>query len=145
MDGTGGPLGELPNMRWCGETNRYYASKNINQDHIESSLVDLDQSAVEPIVRLPVHQRIVDTLPQLARKKRERAQSIECSICYRNTVHHTADPRMRFVSLPCTHSFHLYCIDEWLVKRNGSCPLCRQAVDVSLETAARSAISAVHR
>jgi hypothetical protein len=137
MDGYKGPLGELPNMRWCGETNRYYAAKDWVPYQAESAqsrsatFADIDR-----ILKRPVDKRIVETLPRL--NKRGRAQSVECSICYKSSVHHTMDPRMRFVSLPCSHAFHLYCIDEWLVKRNGSCPLCRQAVDISLETAAKS-------
>ena len=139
--GSKGPLGELPNMKWCGETNRYYAAQGTHGANMEScNTHGIDPTEAEQIIKQPVDPRIVDTLPRLmAPKKRGRSQSIECSICYRNTVHHTMDPRMRFVSLPCAHSFHLYCVEEWLVKRNGSCPLCRQSVDVSLTIAAKSA------
>jgi len=144
MDGYKGPLGELPNMRWCGETNRYYAAKGSAPYQAESAQSHCVNSGdIDRILTRPVDKRIVDTLPRLAGggKKRGRAQSVECSICYKSSIHHTMDPRMRFVSLPCSHAFHLYCIDEWLVKRNGSCPLCRQVVDISLETAAKSVMT----
>uniref|UniRef100_A0A7S3F533 RING-type domain-containing protein n=1 Tax=Haptolina ericina TaxID=156174 RepID=A0A7S3F533_9EUKA len=41
--------------------------------------------------------------------------------------------------LPCGHSFHSRCADEWLTKNVGSCPLCRQPLTptlASLEAAA---------
>lgn len=28
-------------------------------------------------------------------------------------------------TLPCGHKFHTACIDEWVVRGNGECPLCK--------------------
>lgn len=131
-----GPLGQLHNMKWCGETNRYYADRVEYAEHVSMDAVE--RSSVDEVVNRPIQRGIIDTLPRVSNKKRSRGQSIECSICYKSSVPHTVDPRMRFVSLPCDHAYHLYCIEEWLVKRRGSCPLCRRCVDVSLEAAAMS-------
>jgi hypothetical protein len=136
--GTSGPLGELPNMRWCGETNRYYAIRIEHGNDLPSNTSTVSKHEIECVINRPVDPKIVDTLPTSNSRKRGRAHSAECCICYRNLVHHTLDPRMRFVSLPCNHSFHLYCVGEWLTKRRGSCPLCRKPVDTSLNTAAGS-------
>ncbi len=140
-----GPLGVLPNMRWCRETQRYYTTLP------QSLQCDRDSSKVHPqessrpnnlteylnrVAQVPANTRIVSTL-----KKRGRIQSSECSICLRSAQSNNGDPRMRFVSLPCRHSFHLYCIEEWLCKRNGSCPVCRSPADVALSQAACSAMS----
>uniref|UniRef100_A0A5F8HCR9 RING-type E3 ubiquitin transferase n=1 Tax=Monodelphis domestica TaxID=13616 RepID=A0A5F8HCR9_MONDO len=45
-----------------------------------------------------------------------------CSICV-NT--YTQGNKLR--QLPCTHEFHVHCIDRWLAENN-TCPICRQAV-----------------
>jgi hypothetical protein len=141
MNGSDGPLGKLPNMRWCGESNRYYTTINphlvCHEGNNPSHQDDNYEAPISQVQSSPVDQVILDTLPRLSRK-RERIQSIECSICFRNTAHSKTDPRMRFVTLPCGHPFHLYCIEQWLSKRNGSCPNCREPVDTSLATAARS-------
>ena len=138
-----GPLGPLPNMRWCDKSNRYYAVMDAGLMH--NSLDDTycrdsptDSDPCEQVRSTPVDTAILHTLPKISRK-RERIQSIECSICYRNTSNPKSDPRMRFVNLPCGHTFHLYCIEQWLSKRSGSCPNCRQPVDTSLAAAAGSA------
>ncbi|KAJ3313619.1 hypothetical protein HDU93_004880, partial [Gonapodya sp. JEL0774] len=44
-----------------------------------------------------------------------------CPICM-----DTFTPGVALRRLPCTHSFHVRCVDEWLVMRRGECPLCRR-------------------
>ena len=45
-----------------------------------------------------------------------------CPVCFTNFQR---GDRLRV--LPCKHSFHQACIDEWL-NRNASCPLCRRSI-----------------
>jgi hypothetical protein len=139
-----GPLGHIPGMRWCGESNRYFAEiaasstrcDPVDMVHPHPEAVNR-MTALNSVRLMPVQPEIVRSLPLMSRK-RGRIASADCVICLRSGLDHRTDPRLRFVQLPCKHSFHLYCVEEWLVNRSGSCPVCRQAVDTSLAVAAGS-------
>lgn len=134
-----GPCGRLSGMRWCGETNRYYAElpNGAPTDIVtQAAPLFMLQNQLESVRLAPVDIRIVKTLP--FHKKRAREESPECSICLRTGLDHRSDPRSRFVQLPCRHRFHLYCVEKWLAKLSGSCPSCRTAVDTSMAVAART-------
>lgn len=45
---------------------------------------------------------------------------LRCPVCL-DDFEENQDVRV----LPCSHSFHTYCIDPWLLNVAGSCPLCR--------------------
>ncbi|XP_038171703.1 E3 ubiquitin-protein ligase RLIM-like [Arvicola amphibius] len=45
-----------------------------------------------------------------------------CSVCIRE---YTEGNKLR--KLPCSHEYHVYCIDRWL-SENSTCPICRRAV-----------------
>nr|XP_048273608.1 E3 ubiquitin-protein ligase RLIM-like [Myodes glareolus] len=45
-----------------------------------------------------------------------------CSVCFRE---YTTGNKLR--KLPCSHEYHIYCIDRWLLE-NSTCPICRRAV-----------------
>uniref|UniRef100_A0A8C0E2U8 RING-type E3 ubiquitin transferase n=1 Tax=Balaenoptera musculus TaxID=9771 RepID=A0A8C0E2U8_BALMU len=51
-----------------------------------------------------------------------------CSICM---TEYTEDSKLRI--LPCSHEYHIYCIDRWL-SENSACPICRGQVVDSNET-----------
>jgi hypothetical protein len=70
-----------------------------------------------------------------SRPARELALDVEkgtdsCAICLDN---YSDEDLCR--ELPCKHIFHAEEIDEWL-RRNPSCPVCREQVDVELGSAA---------
>ena len=135
------PLGPIPGMRWCPESKRYFSSAadSVSLDSfISGSEVNSVYSlATESVRKTPVTEQFLRTLPQKTRK-RNRAGSDDCSICLRSGINGKDDPRMRFITLQCRHSFHFYCAAQWLTKRSGSCPVCRSAVDTSLYVAASS-------
>ncbi|XP_049984904.1 E3 ubiquitin-protein ligase RLIM-like [Alexandromys fortis] len=45
-----------------------------------------------------------------------------CSVCIREYME---GDKLR--KLPCSHEYHVYCIDRWLLE-NSTCPVCRRAV-----------------
>ncbi|XP_078699854.1 uncharacterized protein LOC144926720 [Branchiostoma floridae x Branchiostoma belcheri] len=49
-----------------------------------------------------------------------------CTICM---VEYKTGNKLR--RMPCAHEFHSKCVDRWL-KQNGSCPVCRQQVEISV-------------
>jgi len=142
-----GPLGEISGMTWCGESNRYYAKQLEFRNHFQSDILNDEcsnaQLNLENVRLAPVHTNITRSLPVM-RSKRSRADSVDCAICLRSGADHKLDPRCRFVQLPCRHSFHLYCVEQWLSRRSGSCPTCRTPVDSSLATAAKCSSSFSH-
>ncbi|NXN78747.1 RNF6 ligase, partial [Bombycilla garrulus] len=52
----------------------------------------------------------------------ENERSKTCSVCINE---YAAGNKLR--QLPCTHEFHIHCIDRWL-SENSTCPICRQPV-----------------
>jgi len=48
----------------------------------------------------------------------------QCTIC------HDIIPRIELQSLPCSHTFHVQCIQQWFETRTEqTCPVCKQTVD----------------
>ncbi|NWH90539.1 RNF6 ligase, partial [Aegithalos caudatus] len=52
----------------------------------------------------------------------ENERSKTCSVCINE---YATGNKLR--QLPCTHEFHIHCIDRWL-SENSTCPICRQSV-----------------
>ncbi len=137
-----GPLGDIPGMRWCGESNRYYARLPTHGPATTSSFNTQEFAKIsdpeEAVRRTPVTSKVLESLPT-ARRKRCRLGSDDCAICLKSLL--TKDPRTignRTVSLPCNHSFHKECNSKWLSSHSGCCPTCRTVVDTSLAVAAAS-------
>lgn len=49
-----------------------------------------------------------------------------CNICYDEI-----NIKKLHRELPCMHVFHPECVDTWLLKCNGTCPICRQNIYVN--------------
>ena len=65
----------------------------------------------------------------------ERYVSAEDAICCICLGKYKDDVQLR--ELPCSHHFHVECVDKWL-KINASCPLCKHEIGDSREVAAES-------
>lgn len=65
----------------------------------------------------------------------ERSVSAEDAICCICLGKYKDDVELR--ELPCTHHFHVECVDKWL-KINASCPLCKLEIGDSSEVEAES-------
>ncbi|KAH9295963.1 hypothetical protein KI387_039551, partial [Taxus chinensis] len=68
--------------------------------------------------------------------EKERPVSGEDAICCICLGKYKNDEELR--ELPCTHYFHVECVDKWL-KINASCPLCKHEIGESSEAVSESA------
>ncbi|KAK6736088.1 hypothetical protein RB195_019020 [Necator americanus] len=72
-------------------------------------------------------QRVKGLLEQIpADEFRSDMKGSECAICM---VDFEPGERVRF--LPCMHSFHQTCVDDWLM-RSFTCPSCLEPVDSTI-------------
>ncbi|KAL8181221.1 UNVERIFIED_CONTAM: hypothetical protein K2H54_049953 [Gekko kuhli] len=62
----------------------------------------------------------IDNLPMRNFGKSDALKT--CSICI---MGYTEENKLR--KLPCSHEYHVHCIDRWL-SENSTCPICRRAV-----------------
>ncbi|XP_057871383.1 E3 ubiquitin-protein ligase At1g63170 isoform X1 [Cryptomeria japonica] len=67
--------------------------------------------------------------------EKERSVSGEDAMCCICLGKYKDDEDLR--ELPCTHYFHVECVDKWL-KINASCPLCKHEIGESSESASES-------
>ena len=58
--------------------------------------------------------------------KSNRNNSEECVVCLGELNDDSSEKPTK--TLPCNHTFHQECIDEW-IKKDGRCPVCRHVVD----------------
>ncbi|RCN32895.1 zinc finger, C3HC4 type [Ancylostoma caninum] len=72
-------------------------------------------------------QRVKGLLDQIpADEFRSDMKGSECAICM---IDFEPGERVRF--LPCMHSFHQTCVDDWLM-RSFTCPSCLEPVDSTI-------------
>ncbi|KAK9926042.1 hypothetical protein M0R45_023296 [Rubus argutus] len=87
---------------------------NLNHDVIRDGGVETRGLSRDLLKKLPCHEILGDT---------KAARVSCCTICLQDLE---AGETVRTLPL-CQHTFHLACVDKWLL-RHGSCPLCRQNV-----------------
>ncbi|KAG6407399.1 hypothetical protein SASPL_130390 [Salvia splendens] len=68
----------------------------------------------------------LSALPSWRYKDVEQAQNLEIQECCICLAKYKEKEEIR--QLPCTHLFHLNCVDQWL-KIISCCPLCKQEID----------------
>ncbi|RCI02434.1 E3 ubiquitin-protein ligase rnf13 [Rhizopus stolonifer] len=77
---------------------------------------------------LTVEQSLVDLLPtRTFKKKTSSVESLShhCVICLDGFEQGHVLRR-----LPCQHEYHRDCIDTWLTRKNNTCPLCLQRIEI---------------
>ncbi|WCJ23063.1 RING/U-box superfamily protein [Euphorbia peplus] len=80
------------------------------------------------MLTLPAPESIVDSFPLKNHKKlcgteRGTSDTQQCHICL---IDYEEDDKIRV--LPCSHEYHMSCVDKWLKEIHGVCPLCREDV-----------------
>lgn len=72
------------------------------------------EEGLEDVLHALVRSKVDDALQSLL-----RLNGVVCSVCTQDFV-----DGEEYVTLPCTHLFHMHCILRW-VSVSGNCPLCR--------------------
>ncbi|KAJ4847649.1 hypothetical protein Tsubulata_002762 [Turnera subulata] len=80
------------------------------------------------MLSLPAPEAIVDSFPLKDHKKPCKTENgshdaEQCHICL---VDYEEGDKIRV--LPCSHEYHMLCVDKWLKEIHGVCPLCRDDV-----------------
>ena len=88
-----------------------YASQFSNLDDFLNLAEDNSQGATS---------QEISRLPHL-----EASDSGSCCICIQDV-----EKGEQITVMPCSHTFHSSCVDEWLVQK-ASCPICKATLDAS--------------
>lgn len=109
-----------PNMMQQSSSyvNQLYQHNVIRQRQAEERGKEIDEAKKMRI------RGLLDQIP--ADVFRGDMASNECAICM---IDFEPGERIRF--LPCMHSFHQECVDEWLLK-SFTCPSCLEPVDSTI-------------
>lgn len=98
---------------YCQSSVRHYLAVNafrMHQRQLEEQNVALQQRATARIQELPIVEY---------RHDGASGDRTVCAICLEEL-----QDEMRVRKLPCSHLYHIACIDPWLVS-NRTCPLCK--------------------
>ncbi|KAI5059481.1 hypothetical protein GOP47_0025800 [Adiantum capillus-veneris] len=98
----------------------------LDEIHRQSSAVS--QSEVLSLAPLRAPDLIVESIPmklfrEVDSSKNKEEQALQCHICL---VDYEEGDCLRV--LPCSHEYHMTCIDKWLKEVHRVCPLCRRDV-----------------
>ncbi|GAB2289133.1 hypothetical protein Dimus_023436 [Dionaea muscipula] len=89
----------------------------LDEIHRQPSSVSL------PTISPPAPESIVDAFPLRTFNKSNSIKSEEDAQCYICLAEYADGDEIRI--LPCHHEYHMLCVDKWLKKIHGVCPLCR--------------------
>jgi hypothetical protein len=105
-------------QKWLDETTKH-AYQNIIQDRVNSLYPTLAEHKTLYILTVSPQRIITLELSPFAPPV-STAVTKMCAICYEEdtVVRHT---------LACNHTFHLHCIEKWLLNKR-TCPMCRYKV-----------------
>ncbi len=124
-------LGVLNKVNQYYNLNEFIESyKNFATNFAEGGRFELNYANttlfVFPPLTKPISPERLEELAPLRCKGLENVDDSDqypdmCGIC-----HESYHPNRLNRILPCMHSFHAVCVDEWLLYRSANCPLCRQ-------------------
>ena len=66
------------------------------------------------------------------RIRKTKLKNQECSICLNPLGQNQEDieaPTRHFYLTPCKHKFHEKCLENWVVRANKKCPVCRGEIE----------------
>ncbi len=106
----------------------------INEQPLNSSIIfntlmmNFAGNLLSELVNIPVQENVVCTLDETEKNKLEKVileNNLDkcCSVCMDEL-----EKDNEVINLPCGHTFHSHCIEEWLSKYNYNCPVCKKEV-----------------
>mmetsp|Transcript_12663 Transcript_12663/g.12757 ORF Transcript_12663/g.12757 Transcript_12663/m.12757 type:complete len:425 (-) Transcript_12663:13-1287(-) len=111
-----------PNLAYVLESSRVWLNSGLID--MDVALAELEQS-IETINSHRVRaapRDLVETFP--IREIRQNEEGLDkCTVCYCEY-----EPGDKIKTLPCSHFYHDFCIDQWL-NRSNVCPLCKYKIE----------------
>lgn len=104
----------------CYISCKYCIGRQVQQDQTDPSSPTGRAQALEAVSSMDTPAIELCPTTQIGDGRASMPQDNTCSICL-------SEYRLKEMvrTIPeCKHSFHAHCIEPWL-RRNGSCPLCR--------------------
>ncbi|KAH0500039.1 E3 ubiquitin-protein ligase RNF12-B, partial [Microtus ochrogaster] len=119
-------FGELP---WSGRGKRSYNPGFSFIDEYSKSISQMFEGGIEATQLYPFNDNHLNRRPtnvqinNLATRSFGENDALKtCTICI---TEYTEGDKLR--ALPCSHEYHVHCIDCWL-SENNTCPICRRVV-----------------
>ncbi|KAG6546912.1 hypothetical protein Mapa_011528 [Marchantia paleacea] len=89
------------------------------------SIATFDQSTIENVedtalARQGLERDVVESYPLITYQEELKLNETQCPICLSE---YNISDKLRVIP-PCTHTFHMGCVDKWL-RDHANCPVCR--------------------
>uniref|UniRef100_A0A2P2KBE1 Uncharacterized protein MANES_05G058100 n=1 Tax=Rhizophora mucronata TaxID=61149 RepID=A0A2P2KBE1_RHIMU len=78
------------------------------------------------MLSLPAPEDVVNSFPLKNHEKTHATEAHDVEQCHICLVDYEEGDKIRV--LPCSHEYHMACVDKWLKEVNSVCPLCREDV-----------------